>query len=219
MKSPRPARCCALLVEQQLDDRRRRDDAELARVELARLAQDLAQDVVADAARGLDLAAARAGRARLAQHVGERLARALARHLDQPELREAADGDLRAVARRAALRSSASTASRCSSRAMSMKSTMMMPPRLRSRSCRAIACAGLEVGLEDRVVEVARADEAAGVDVDRRQRLGLVDDQVAARLQVDAARERALDLLVDRRRGRRSAARRCSADARPTFGV
>ncbi len=55
----------------------------------------------------------------------------------------------------------------------------------------------LEVGLEDRVVEVARADEAAGVDVDRGQRLGLVDDQVAAGLQVDAPRQRAGDLLVD----------------------
>ena len=55
----------------------------------------------------------------------------------------------------------------------------------------------LEVGLEDRVVEAAAADEAAGVDVDRRHRLGLVDDQVAARLEVDAARERLLDLVLD----------------------
>jgi hypothetical protein len=50
---------------------------------------------------------------------------------------------------------------------------------------------GFEVGLEDRVVEVARADEATGVDVDRRQRLGLVDYEVAARLQVDPPRQRA----------------------------
>ena len=56
---------------------------------------------------------------------------------------------------------------------------------------------GLEVGLEDRVVEVAPADEAAGVDVDRGQRLGLVDDEIAARLQIDAARERLLDLVLD----------------------
>ena len=74
---------------------------------------------------------------------------------------------------------------------------MMMPPRLRSRSWRAMRLRRLEVGLEDGVVEVARADEAAGVDVDRGQRLGLVDDQVAARLQVDAARQRARDLFLD----------------------
>ena len=55
----------------------------------------------------------------------------------------------------------------------------------------------LEIGLEDRVVEAAAADEAAGVDVDRRHRLGLVDDQVAAGLEIDAARERLLDLVLD----------------------
>jgi hypothetical protein len=70
---------------------------------------------------------------------------------------------------------------------MSMKSMMMMPPRLRRRSWRAMVCAGFEVGLEDGVVEVAHADEAAGVDVDGGHRLGLVDDQVAAGLEVDAA--------------------------------
>ena len=40
-----------------------------------------------------------------------------------------------------ALRSSASTASRCALSRMSIRSTTMIPPRLRSRSCRAMACA------------------------------------------------------------------------------
>jgi hypothetical protein len=41
---------------------------------------------------------------------------------------------------------------------------------------------GLEVGLEDRLLHVLRAlaDEAAGVHVDRGERLGLIDDEVAA---------------------------------------
>ena len=41
---------------------------------------------------------------------------------------------------------------------------------------------GLEVGLERRLFQVlaALADEAPGVDVDRRERLGLIDDQRAA---------------------------------------
>jgi hypothetical protein len=56
---------------------------------------------------------------------------------------------------------------------------------------------GLEVGLEDGVVEVARADEAAGVHVDGGHRLGLVDDQVAAGLEVDAAGQGLLDLVLD----------------------
>ena len=41
------------------------------------------------------------------------------------------------------------------------------------------------------------ADEAAGVDVDGGHRLGLVDDQVAAGLQVHAARQRLLDFVFD----------------------
>jgi hypothetical protein len=45
-----------------------------------------------------------------------------------------------------------------------------------------------EVRLEDRVLEIACTDEAAGVDVDGRQRFGLVDDQVAPALQIDTAR-------------------------------
>jgi hypothetical protein len=71
---------------------------------------------------------------------------------------------------------------------MSMKSTMMIPPRLRS----------LEVGLEDGVVEIACTDEAAGVHVDGGQRLGLVDHEVAAGLQVDAAAQGLGNFLVDR---------------------
>ena len=55
----------------------------------------------------------------------------------------------------------------------------------------------LEIGLEDGVVEAAPADEAAGVHVDGGERLGLVDDQVAARLQRHAPRERPLDLVLD----------------------
>ncbi len=56
---------------------------------------------------------------------------------------------------------------------------------------------GFEVRLEDRVVEIAGADEAAGVDIDRGQRLGLVNHQVAARLELDAAAQRLGDLFVD----------------------
>ncbi len=77
-----------------------------------------------------------------------------------------------------------------------MKSTTMIPPRLRTRSWRAIACAASRFVRKIVSSKVAPADVASGIDVDRRQRLGLVDDQVAARLQVDAARQRALDLVL-----------------------
>src|SRR5262249_31472793 len=60
-----------------------------------------------------------------------------------------------------------------------------------------------EVVLRDRVLQLrarragAGAREAAGVDVDDRERLGVVEDQVAAGGKVDAARERGADLAVD----------------------
>ena len=73
----------------------------------------------------------------------------------------------------------------------------MMPPILRSRSCLHHLLDRLEVGLEHRLVLVALADEAAGVDVDRGQRLGLIENQVAARLEPHLAIERALDLRLD----------------------
>ena len=55
----------------------------------------------------------------------------------------------------------------------------------------------LGVDLRDRVLEVLLADVAAGVDVDGGERLGLVDDQVAAAVQPDLARGGALDLVLD----------------------
>ena len=61
----------------------------------------------------------------------------------------------------------------------------------------------LDVVLRDRVLERwrrrlrARADEAARVDVDDGERLGVVEDEVAAGGQVDPPRERRLDLRVD----------------------
>src|SRR5919107_1051222 len=59
---------------------------------------------------------------------------------------------------------------------------------------------GLEVRLEDGVLEprvLALAGERAGVDVDDGQRLGVVDQQVAAARQVHALLEQPLDHGVD----------------------
>ena len=56
---------------------------------------------------------------------------------------------------------------------------------------------GLEVGLEDRLLEIRLADEAAGVHVDGGERLALVDDQVAARLEPRLAADAGVDLRLD----------------------
>jgi hypothetical protein len=69
----------------------------------------------------------------------------------------------------------------------------------RSLSCRTTSSAA---SVLTRVIVSSRpaltaAGEAAAVDVDHRQRLGVVDDQVAAGRQVDPPHEGRLDLLVD----------------------
>src|SRR5881394_919633 len=185
------------LFQEAIDDRLRCQDAELARlVEGARLAQDLAQDLVADRVGGFHLAATAAGRTGLAQNVGERLARALARHLDEPEAGEAVDGDARAVAGERALeflehRRAVLLALHVDEVEHDDAAEVAQAQLARD------GLGGFQVGLENRVVEVPAADIAAGIHVDRRHRLGLVDDEVAAGLQVDAARERALDLVLD----------------------
>ena len=84
------------------------------------------------------------------------------------------------------------TWSRLRARAMSMKSTTMMPPMSRRRSWRTTSSAASMFTLV--IVSSRRAlaapGEAARVDVDDGQRLGVVDHEVAARGQVHPARER-----------------------------
>ena len=56
---------------------------------------------------------------------------------------------------------------------------------------------GLDVGVEDGVVQVAMADERAGVDIDGGHRFGLIDDQIAAGLQFNLTLQGTLDLVFD----------------------
>ena len=57
--------------------------------------------------------------------------------------------------------------------------------------------AGFEVGFENGFVEIARADEAAGVHVYRRHGFGGFDNQVAAEIEIDARLEGAVDFGFD----------------------
>ena len=57
---------------------------------------------------------------------------------------------------------------------------------------------GFEVGLEDRVVEIACADVTTGVHVDGGQGFGLIDDEVAAGFQIDAPAQGSRDVFIDR---------------------
>ena len=55
----------------------------------------------------------------------------------------------------------------------------------------------LEVGLERGVLDVVFAGGAAGIDVDRNQRFGLVDHDVAAGAQLHGRREHRVELALD----------------------
>ena len=80
---------------------------------------------------------------------------------------------------------------------MSMKSMTMIPPMSRRRSCLAISSAASRLLWNTGLLEARGADVLAGVDVDHRQCLGVLDDQRAARRQPDLAVERLVHLLVD----------------------
>ncbi len=55
----------------------------------------------------------------------------------------------------------------------------------------------LEIGLERRLLDVALARRAAGIDVDRDQRLGLADDDVAAGFEPHRRLVNGVDLALD----------------------
>ena len=56
---------------------------------------------------------------------------------------------------------------------------------------------GFKIGLENGFVKVARTHKTAGVDVDRGQRFGLVNDEVAARFEFNPAAQCTGDFFVD----------------------
>ena len=172
----------------------------------------LGQDLVADRRARLDRPRARAVRTRLGQLALEALLHALARDDDQPEVR-----DLHRLRRRAIL------AQLLLDLLEDLLPVLLLlhVDEVEHDDAAEIAQAQLaddllhrfEVGLDDRVLEPAGrlADVAAGIDVDRDQRLGLVDDDVAARLQPDLAAQRLVDLAPGRRTPRGSDSPSCRA--------
>ena len=81
-----------------------------------------------------------------------------------------------------------------------MKSPMMRPPILRRRSWRAISSAASRFVCRIVFSTSLAALVAAGVHVDRDERLGFIDHDVAAALQPDLAMERVVDLLLNAER-------------------
>src|SRR3954470_11972691 len=123
-------------------------------------------------------------------------ARALARHFDQPELRKAVDRHASAIA--------GERLPELVEDGVAMfftvhideidndDSTQVSKPQLACDDLRRF-----EIGLEYGVVETAAANEPAGIHVDSGKRLGLIDDEITAGLEIDAACQRFFDLILD----------------------
>ena len=79
---------------------------------------------------------------------------------------------------------------------MSMKSSTIKPPMLRRRSWRQISSAASRFTLENGGFLILAAFVAAGVHVNGHQRLGFINDDVAAALEMHLAREGVLQLLA-----------------------
>ncbi len=199
-REPRPARA-------REERQRTRMDGDLVRLdaracpgggERAKPALDLERDGRV----GDDDAVARARRAPTRHHLARAVRHVLARHLDEAERRDLHDEGLGAVAIE-----------------LGAEGLFDGLPVLRVGHVDEVddddpadvaqpelphdLLHGLEVVLDRRVLEPlrralrARADEASRVDVDHRERLGVVEDQVAAGREVDAAVDGRRDLLLD----------------------
>src|SRR5881628_2532215 len=148
---------------------------------------------------GLRDAAPLARRARRREQRAEILAHALARHLDEAQL-----GDLEHVRPRLVL------GQRALDRAVDLLAVLrrLHVDEVDDDDATQVTQADLaddladrlEVDLEHGLLEVALADVLAGVHVDRHERLGVVDDDVAAGLEPHAAPQRLLDVLLEAER-------------------
>jgi hypothetical protein len=148
------------------------------------LAPDLPEDFVRDGRPGLDLTGAITIEAGLVQHAAQTLARSLAGHLDETELADAIQRRLRLVLRESLLERPPDLVA------------IVVPlhvDQVEDHEAADVPEAQLigdfvhclQVGLERSLFQIAAslADEASGIDVDRRQSLRLIDDQIAAARQ------------------------------------
>src|SRR5215813_6220884 len=175
-------------------------DAEYDLVVVVNVFRDAAgfgQDFVADRLRAFDHAASTAIRARRAERAFERLFDPFARDRHQTEIIKLENLRRRAVAAQLLLQ-----------RRHHLLAVLALfhVYEIEHDDAAEVAQADLaddlfgrfEVGLDDGVFEAIRfADEFAGVDVNRDQGFGLVDDDVSARFQPDARFDGLVDLGLD----------------------
>ena len=155
-----------------------------------------AQHMQRDGGGGANMARARAMRAdhgRAFHHAG---ADALARHFEQAEMRDAADLDAGAIVLERVLQPALDGA---------IVPALLHVDKIDDDETGEIAQAQLagdfvrrlQIGAQRRVLDIVLARRAARVHVDRHQRFGLVDDQIAAGFQRHMIGEHGVELGLD----------------------
>src|SRR4051812_37170049 len=147
---------------------------------------------------GADHTLAVAGRAALGEDLADAVGDVLPRHLDQAERRDLDHVGLGPVlVQRRAKGLQHLVAVSCASHVDEVDDDD--PADVAHAQLAHHLLGGLDVHLGDRVLEpaLALAGEAARVDVDHGQSLGVVDHQIAAGGQVDSAREHRVERLLD----------------------
>src|SRR5690606_37727773 len=142
------------------------------------------------------VAGAVAARARGLRRLLERRPQALARQLEQAEARDAADLDARSVVLDRVAQLVLDLALRAL-RAHVDEVDDDETAQVANPELPADFLGGLEVRVERRLLDVLALRRAGRVDVDGRQRLGVVDDDAAARRQRDLMAVGRLDLALD----------------------
>jgi hypothetical protein len=94
---------------------------------------------------------------------------------------------------------------------MSMKSMTIRPGEIAQAQLAGDLVGGLEIGLERGVLDIVLAGRAPGIHVDRDQRLGRVDDEIAAGLQRDLRARTSRRAAPRRRRLAKSGVAPCRA--------
>ena len=143
----------------------------------------------------LDRTAAFAIRTDFAQDVLQAFARAFARQLNQAQRGDLADRNLRMV-----------TLDTLLERTQHLALMLGLghvdevddddPPEISEPQMTCDGLRRLEIGLVDGLLEVPVPHEASRVDVDGRHRLGLIEDQVAAGLQLDLPLQRTMNFVL-----------------------
>ncbi len=157
---------------------------------------DRAQHVQAGVLGAADVAGAVAVRAGHEAGLGERGAQSLAAHLEQAEAADRAELDAGAVVLQrlldALLDGGVVASGLHVDEVDDDQAGEVAQPELSGH-----LVGGLQVGAQRRLLDAALLGGAAGVDVDRDQGLGLVDDQVAAGLELHGGREHGVELGLD----------------------